>query len=76
MKAKSKAGNNKTKKAVKRKCVICGKARSKGYYNRHYKDFICFDCAEEQEAKPYGRYCEICGRDMFLEAHKKNCPEK
>jgi hypothetical protein len=24
-------------------------------------------CAEEQETKPYGRYCEVCGCDMFNE---------
>ena len=66
----------KPEKAIKRKCVICGKKESKGYYNKHYKDFICNECAEEQEAIPYGRYCEICGCDTFLEAHKKNCPEK
>jgi len=74
--AKPKTKNTKSTKAVKRKCVMCGKARSKGYYNKHYEDFICQDCAEDQEAKPYGRYREFCGRDTFLEAHRKNCPEK
>jgi len=58
---------------VKRKCKVCGKNKAEGYYNRHYKAFICDSCAEEQESKPYGRYCEECGCDTFTEKHMDGC---
>jgi predicted amidophosphoribosyltransferase len=48
------------------KCAICGKETSSYRY-------ICNECAEEQEAKPYGRYCDECGADMFDEDHKEGC---
>lgn len=57
------------------KCEVCKKNKKEGYYNKFYKTFICFECAEEQETKPYGRYCEFCGCDTFLEKHKKGCLE-
>jgi hypothetical protein len=58
---------------AKRKCEVCGKGKVKGYYNKHYNTFICDECAEEQETRPYGRYCEMCGCDTFTERHKEGC---
>lgn len=48
------------------KCSICGKETEN--YN-----YICDECAEEQETKPYGRHCEECGADLFEEDHKEGC---
>lgn len=39
-------------------------------------NFICDEHADEQELKPYGRYCEFCGADTFNEFHKKGCEVK
>jgi hypothetical protein len=60
---------------MKRKCEVCGKYRVNGYYNKFYKQFICLSCAEEEEIKPYGRYCDICGCDTFSERHKEDCTD-
>lgn len=39
--------------------------------------FICDKHAEEQELKPYGRYCEFCGIDTFnIKNHKEDCEIK
>ena len=50
-------------------CKICNNKTNT------YK-YICDECAEKQEIKPFGRYCEYCGIDLFNEEnHKKNCPD-
>lgn len=61
---------------VKRKCEVCGKEKARGHYNKFYDKFICLECAELEETKPYGRHCEFCGADLFREAHKKGCEVK
>lgn len=40
-------------------CKCCNKKKVSSY------NFICDECAEEQEVKPYGRYCEGCNADLF-----------
>jgi hypothetical protein len=59
---------------IKNKCMYTlPNGKKCGKQTRTYK-YICDEHGEEQEIKPYGRYCEECGIDTFNELHhQKKC---